>query len=83
MAVIFDPELDLMNAMSIAKPLLKTLSCPVHKRKAIVRFDYDNRGTNAYITKYCCPEFAEYVVKKLEETQRFDNIEIKDADPVM
>ena len=83
MTVIFDPESDLMNAMSIAKPLIKTLSCPIHGRKAGVCFDYDDRGTNAYITKYCCPDFAEYVIKKLEETQRFDNIEIKNVDSVV
>lgn len=76
MVYIRDLENELRIAMDEVKPLVRSLTCPIHKRKARLIYDYDNRGINAYIKKCCCQAFADVVAEKLEETKFFDNIEI-------
>ncbi len=38
--------------------------CPVHRRKVLFTSDYLDDGTHAYITRYCCKEFAEKVAQE-------------------
>ena len=71
-----DPEVSLWYAIEKAKPIVRSLCCPVHRRKARVQFDYNDRGLNAYITKCCCVAFADVVVKALQDAELFDHIEI-------
>ena len=77
MAYIPSYEDDLFYAVLVARPLVKSLRCPIHKRLARVSFDYDNSGVNAYITFCCCQPFADVVAKKLRDTELFYNIKIE------
>ena len=51
MVYIRDLENELRCAMDEVKPLVRSLTCPIHKRTARLIYDYDNRGINAYIKK--------------------------------
>ena len=53
------------------------MSCPVHHRKILFKYDYTDAGTNVYITRYCCLEHARRVAKAFEEAELFDNIRIE------
>lgn len=61
-----------------AQEIKKRLVCPVHNRKVLFGYDYDNSGTHAYITRYCCPEHAKVVADAFKEAQLFDFVTIKD-----
>jgi len=61
-----------------AKKVIKQLkSCPIHKLKPVMLYDYDDSRTYAHITKYCCLNYAQTVAKALESAQLFDYINIE------
>lgn len=70
-------ETALAENVPVARSFVRKFVCPVHKRKVLVSFDYDEHGTHAYITRYCCREHAEVVVKALKEAQLFDTVAIE------
>ncbi len=61
----------------VARKLIRNFTCPVHKRKALAKFDYCNDGTHAYITRYCCKAHAEIVAQALIEAELFDFVTIE------
>ena len=71
-----DPESVLGYNIETAKPIVRLLTCHIHRRKARVTFDYDDRGQIAHVSKYCCQDFAEEVADKLAKLEIFDYIEI-------
>ena len=73
-----DPEEQLASDIRIADDELYELGkCPVHKKKASVSYDCDEHGSYAYVTRYCCQEFAIKVAETLEKTRRFVRVEIE------
>jgi hypothetical protein len=66
------------DAEKLGKEVVKKLVCPVHGKKARVSFDYDNSGNNAYITKCCCPQFANCVKDAILQTNSFHVVKIED-----
>ena len=60
-----------------ANALKAKMICPVHRRKVLFTYDYLNDGTHAYITRYCCKEFAEKVAQAFREAQLFDHVEVE------
>ncbi len=70
-------ESRLQEVVPIAMGIKKNMSCPVHHRKILFKYDYTDAGTNVYITRYCCLEHARRVAKAFEEAELFDNIRIE------
>lgn len=71
-------EMNMADDEIFAKKELQKLSCKVHNKKVRISCDYDNLGSNAYIEKYCCLEFAKEVEEVLAKMERFNKIEIED-----
>jgi len=61
-----------------AKEEVQKLYCNVHNKRARISCDYDNFGSNAYIYRYCCPDFAKEVKEVISNMKRFNKIEIED-----
>jgi hypothetical protein len=72
----YSPEDELAFVQPEIKILFKDFRCPVHKRKAKIESDYDNEGLNAYVSEYCCPQFAQQVEQILWDTQRFRTVTV-------
>jgi hypothetical protein len=78
MIPIIDPEQEFGYAKDAAKPIVKSLLCPIHKKRAKFVYGYDDKGIYAQLTKCCCFYFSQIVVNALEEAELFDRIEVKD-----
>lgn len=70
-------ESSLAASVPEAKALKAKMICPVHRRKVLFASDYLGDGTHAYITRYCCKEFAEKVAQAFRDAQLFDHVEVK------
>lgn len=76
----FDPEMDYVNAVPQAKKIKSSIICPIHHRKALTSFDYDNDGVNAYVTRYCCLDLAKQVSAAFLKAKIFNHVYIQNHD---
>lgn len=70
-------ETSLAENVPVAKEIKKNMICPIHKRKVLFQYDYSNDGTHAYITRYCCLEHAQSVMKAFVKAKLFDHVSIE------
>lgn len=69
-----DEESFAFNVFLACEEAVSTIFCKDHKRKLSIDWDYDEFGSNIYLSGYCCERFAKAVAKHLFKTQSPDNI---------